>query len=362
MPQLDNSSPFALTGSGQTLVLTQPGGGVYPSQSPPAWVLLQNDSSLQVNWSTGADQGSIQAWAKDIIQLSGSGAGAGVQKVTCTTSGFGSGTLAVTWSNDGDPMPSGYPSTSGVSASAIAAQAAVLIGKVFSATTWAFTTPVCPPGAIGLMVAFTGIFATGITVTGSTSGFLYGPSFSLSADPVFLPYNSTADPQLNVAGTSSGLGGTLEIYALFAASGAIGYGASVGGANAPIPPWAMLIAGQYSGNLAPLQTDTNGRLVPLVPTVAVIFGATGTVLAAPPLGAYYLFDCTMYNGSGAPVACSLTANGGVIGALNTVAAVGGGYAIDRERFSGLRVTTAITVAYGTGSGDANSTLRYAPGP
>ena len=121
MTQLAIGSPFALIGPGQTLTLETPGAGVQLGNSDPYFAILQNDSSLQLLWSTGASSGSIQAWAASVVEVgpaSPSGSGAGPQTITITTQGYGSGNLTVSWGVGDEPVPGTYPSTSGVSASA----------------------------------------------------------------------------------------------------------------------------------------------------------------------------------------------------------------------------------------------------
>jgi hypothetical protein len=116
MPQLDNKSPLALTGPGEIITLTQPGQGSSPGATEPAWALLQNDSGLVLYWTTGQDSDSVQAWTKAIVLVgSAAGSGYGVAKITIKTMGgaTASGTLTTTWSNDGDPVPIGYPATTG---------------------------------------------------------------------------------------------------------------------------------------------------------------------------------------------------------------------------------------------------------
>jgi len=67
-------------------------------------------------------------------------------------------------------------------------------------------------------------------------------------------------------------------------------GASGGGVA---PAGAVLVAGSSpsfgGGDAYVLETDDNGRLVPLVPTAAIRISAAGEVLAAQASGAWYLF-------------------------------------------------------------------------
>lgn len=105
MPQLDNGSPFTLT-SGTLLTLRQPGqAGTYLNQRPPAWVILQNNSQLNLTWKNGQKSGSISPLGGDLILLSTGG----INTVTVLPSGTGTGELYVTWSVDGDAVPQNYP-------------------------------------------------------------------------------------------------------------------------------------------------------------------------------------------------------------------------------------------------------------
>jgi hypothetical protein len=105
VPQLDNGSPFTLN-TGVTLTLTQPGqSGTYLNQTPPAWVILQNNSQLNLAWRNGSDTGSISPLGADVILLSTGG----INTVTILPMGTGTGQLFVTWSQDGDPVPTNYP-------------------------------------------------------------------------------------------------------------------------------------------------------------------------------------------------------------------------------------------------------------
>lgn len=130
--------------------------------------------------------------------------------------------------------------------------------------------------------------------------------------------------------------------------------------ESPLGAWGVLLLGTDTVNQHALETDSNGRQIPLVPTgttgALAVSAANNLFLAAPPSGAYYLFGLDIRNG-----AASYTA---VV--LQTVAQVAYAHAnvpVGDSRhieLNGLRVTTQVNaIASQVG---ATMVLRFAAGP
>lgn len=129
--------------------------------------------------------------------------------------------------------------------------------------------------------------------------------------------------------------------------------------NGPIGTTGLTVYGNSSGNAEPLQVDSSGHLIPLVPTLTYTTNApgNGTIIAAPGSGALYLFDADLgFPGTGSNYVGILSA--GTLCGQVAVNAVNAG--ADHCKFSGYRTTSAIALSVGNNTGDF--TLRYALGP
>ena len=377
MTQADNGNPYALTGPGQQLTLTQPGAGGYPNQDPPPWVILQNDSSLQLSWSTGSNSGTIQAWATSppIVLGAGAGAGSGPQQVTVTTSGLGSGDLNVTWSDDGDVIPAGYPSTSGVSASAVATQAAIeVVNETVGTGFFEIDSLPIPPGAIGLFLVILGAGATRVVIQGLTSGSQYMlDAFVSGNQPVFTTYNSYIDSAFFIQGEALDTV-TVSVYALFYNVDILPGLSLVNWGNDPpvavgSPAMVSLVGGYSEGlfepgapSIVPLQVDANGRQIPLVPTEStgfIVVDNEAEVIPALATGAYYLFGWDVQGTDSQIVFLSTsTSNADIFSGIYCVA----GELMSSPPLGPMRITTAIYKIDDASSVGDYLILRYAIGP
>lgn len=130
------------------------------------------------------------------------------------------------------------------------------------------------------------------------------------------------------------------------------------------PATAIQVAGNDGTNLRALITDANGRLIPLVPTSCTSFitignAGTSTILAAPVLGANYLFNFTTFFPAGIPVNGNLqikadNANIEFMPLSNTTLSA----VFDMK---GRRTTTLVSVSNNTGV-TVDISLSYANAP
>jgi hypothetical protein len=139
-----------------------------------------------------------------------------------------------------------------------------------------------------------------------------------------------------------------------------GSGATPQPVNAALVSEGILAMGSDGTDGRIISTDANGRQIPLVPTLSVrspdLVGIPN-VLAAPTIGAWYLFGVDFYNASApGPIECRLLSGTEFISEV----AVSSGAPTVSVVLSGMRVTQSITgEAAGAGT---YATLRYAPGP
>jgi hypothetical protein len=130
----------------------------------------------------------------------------------------------------------------------------------------------------------------------------------------------------------------------------------LGTVNFPVPTSALLMGGTDGADLRALETDSNGRLVPLVPTASVAASntvANETYLNALGSGAYYLFGYDASAAAATDISCM--ANGANISQLNIAA--GGNAQADLKGFR-----TAGPVTFTPGANTPFVALRYAIGP
>lgn len=124
--------------------------------------------------------------------------------------------------------------------------------------------------------------------------------------------------------------------------------------------WGVLALGSDTVNQHVIETDSHGRLIPLVPTLttgAVVMTTSPTQLvAAPASGAWYLFGVDFRNDSAARDTPSLLDSTSAQLTLSGVAAGGS----DHVDLKGYRTTGKVQIVGLTTS--AYVTLRYAPGP
>lgn len=125
------------------------------------------------------------------------------------------------------------------------------------------------------------------------------------------------------------------------------------------PQNGLVVVGYDGASYRALSTDTNGRQIPLVPTIGLgesVGAGYSQLLAAPSSGAWYLFGLDVYStgSSDNPITLSDT-NGNTI-AYDNPPTGGESHTVALQGFRtvgavGVNATAAATV-----------TLRYAPGP
>lgn len=151
-------------------------------------------------------------------------------------------------------------------------------------------TNVAAPDALGLML-ITNIInpaVLNISVKGTTSGAFYGDGFNFgAANPAFLPYNSSADPQVDLVITNTTPGAIILVYAVYTNVDAlVAAAASLGQSNTP--PYGLLIGGNNAGNFIPMAVDASGRSMPVVANqqAGLSVANGGILLAAPAAGTF----------------------------------------------------------------------------
>lgn len=206
------------------------------------------------------------------------------------------------------------------------------------------------------------------TIIGGTTGFPYyfGAMDFPTSGPYTSMYVAVATPGVDASVTltwdgipadgwvvvaDTGVRAVLDqsLYALAAVNGVADSGAGVA------------ILGQSGGKNYELETDDNGRLIPLVPTAASSIVGAGTLLAAPSSGANYLFGWDFYSESAALDDAATLEVGGTIIAYSRISEAGATQTgIDHIQLDGFRTTAAVTIV-GAANGAA-SALRYTTGP
>ena len=230
-----------------------------------------------------------------------------------------------------------------------------------------------PPNAETIIVlAQTALLGT-FSAVGVTSGFNYpfGVSKNALADSdqantFFVNVANCVDDQL-VISFSSISGTDWYVYADQAAH--VTFDPFVGSAiyfpgNTPRYN-GMLILGSDGTVTTAMETDSNGRQIPLVPTLSsglVAVSANPTaVIAAPTSGAWYLMsaDMTPNNGTslgGVTLSTGSSVIAGVFGPQTNV-----GQLTVPADLKGYRTTSAVTASY-INNANGFVVVRYAPGP
>ena len=130
------------------------------------------------------------------------------------------------------------------------------------------------------------------------------------------------------------------------------------------PPglYGALALGSDGTDARALSTDTNGRLIPLVPTLAA--SGTGSVvgaIAAPASGKNYIFGIDVLGISGGADSFTVTGNGGTIALLSTDQSSASAIPHDHVDLGGFPVTTGVDWT-DAGGAAAPWIIRYAAGP
>lgn len=240
-----------------------------------------------------------------------------------------------------------------------------LIGEFIGVTS--AQTVTLPPNAESILIFLQGAVVESLAlVQGVTTGCHYSfsemPIGPPGGNPIYVVSVVPAmDDQLEIGFSSYATGLT---YYVVADSGIrqvldVYLANIVGIANEAAPVSALLVAGSDGTELRPLSTDSNGRLVPLVPTDTSAMGmAVGptTFLGAPSSGAWYLFGVDITTtGVGAGQVYFITGAGTWI----CVASIAGPGTISIP-LQGMRVTSSVIL---NGINTAGTcVLRYAPGP
>jgi hypothetical protein len=144
---------------------------------------------------------------------------------------------------------------------------------------------------------------------------------------------------------ADGAGRFVLDMALASASGEVGGNSPFGGVQ---------VLGANSGVATVLETDANGRLIPLVPTMATGFLNTTSLIPAPTSGAWYLFEAEL-NVSASGDQINIGTGGFLIAALKSVINVN--YS---QNLHGYRTTGAVTATYAGATPSVN--ILYAAGP
>jgi hypothetical protein len=224
-----------------------------------------------------------------------------------------------------------------------------------------------PPNAETILIFQNEVFSNVLnSIQGVTSGCHYSwnqlPVGPPGGNPIYVVNVVPAmDDQLIITWQSygsgisyyvvadSGIRQTLDVYLQFV----------LGIVNEDVPTSALLVGGSDGADLRALQTDSNGRLVPLVPTdtspMGMAVGPT-TFVGAPTSGAWYLFGVDITT-TGAGVGQIYFITGG--GTWICVASIAGPGTISIP-LQGMRVTSSVIL---NGINTAGTcVLRYAPGP
>lgn len=129
--------------------------------------------------------------------------------------------------------------------------------------------------------------------------------------------------------------------------------------NTPTNQQGINVLGYDGSDARFLSVDSNGRVIPLVPTASVdvtLTGASDPLLAAPASGRWYLFGFDVAVATGTAGVVTLSAGGVVIATAQVGTTVN---LTDHLDLDGFATASAVTA-----DGPANIvvTLRYAPGP
>lgn len=255
-------------------------------------------------------------------------------------------------------------------------QRGVVSSEKLLATVAAGTTSVVvaiPPNVTRIIVAWkTYIDQQSVTVTGNTTGMTY-PGSSLNINNV--GYNSffyefevspVIDDQVTVS--IQAILATAQWYVLSTSDTDVvnipalsnliqvdnavtnELGINIMGTDGPL-------TGTHDSHI--ISVDTNGRMVPLVPTVGIkvtVPAGTTQVISAPTSGSWYLFgiDVSITGGTTTPVTL-IDSNGNTI-AYDDPPSGGESHSIN---LGGFCTTGSVSVTVTTG---ATVVLRYAPGP
>lgn len=119
------------------------------------------------------------------------------------------------------------------------------------------------------------------------------------------------------------------------------------------------VLGSDGSHFFDLQTDSNGRIVPIVPTVGIATTSSGVLIAAPGSGANYLFSADLFLPASTVAFAILTTPGNTVAGLSAGDASPNSQAADHADLDGFRTTGAVSVNFG-GAGEL--VVRYAPGP
>jgi hypothetical protein len=221
-----------------------------------------------------------------------------------------------------------------------------------------------PPNAETLLLFSVG--GTNMTVK-SIFGVTTGQNYNVSQLPGVSPtvesgvfvtsVMPTADAQVTVTWTGGGLGNWYAVAdsavrQYFDETIAQVIGLVGGGA----PSSALLVAGEYSGGLQPLQVAPNGGLLPFVPTATVqttVGGGLLTILPAPTSGGNYIFRIDAW----ANAAGDILLSAGAMSLPNIGWNAGVGNGIDFKGFRTTGVVQCVSSLAGT-----QVTVTYAPGP
>lgn len=187
------------------------------------------------------------------------------------------------------------------------------------------------------------------------------PNFSQQLVAYMCPVSAALTPQVQVTWEYAPL---QPWYVVSDASGRLTIDATIAGAlgiiGNSVPYIGIVTVGSDGTYARTFSTDSNGRQIPLVPTLTTglvtVNTTIGTLLTAPSSGGYYLFDADIRSSAAAAIAVTIETVASV--AIASVNVPAGGYVSVPLR--GYRVS-AITDCIASATG-ALITLRYAPGP
>lgn len=336
------------------------------------YVVVYNYSAYLVQVNIGSSQNWLEPATANSFPAPRSGSSIDLTAESVpNVAADNTGTVQAVWYTADDGVPVGFPLAL-PSSSLIADQGAVNIlslalgGSMFGPV---LTDPV-PPGAVALMVVL--VFdepgpapaLADLHVSGTTTGAEYLTLGELLVTfPKFAPYNSVADPVLELSGTPDLGGGQLEMYAIFSPISEMSTMAKVNAADS-VPGWGTLIGGNYGdpsndpGEFIAVQVDPKGRIIPRVPTSAASATATGQILAAPVSGAHYLDGVDYVDGTALVTGAVIVDAGGV-----QIAGLGiGGDGASTVDLHGFRTTVAVNVTFTSSSSSKLVILRYSTGP
>lgn len=121
----------------------------------------------------------------------------------------------------------------------------------------------------------------------------------------------------------------------------------------------ITVLGNDGSEATLISTDSNGRIIPMVPTESVdvtLTGASDSLLAAPASGRWYLFGFDVAVATGTAGVVTLSAGGVVIATAQVGTTVN---LTDHVDLGGFATGSAVTA---DGPANIAVTLRYAPGP